>query len=158
MKKKLLFILALFVIITCAVSCEKNPENGKSGNEEQEVIPVNSCDLVEINEEEYLKMCVVPERFHKDSTFLLIIENHTQKDMGMGTYYSVEYFNGTSWEPINLNVMFTLPYITLVPEKKYETKVNLSRSDIYATGKHRIIKEVGKHFLYAEFEIIKEAN
>ena len=163
MKTALSFILTLFIIITCTVSCEKNPENGNPGNSnpeivEPEIIPVNSCDLVEINEEEYLTMCVEPERFHKDSTFLLIIENHTQEDLSGGLYYSLEYFNGMSWKPINLNVMFPMILYYWFSGKTDETKINLSRSDIYATGKHRIKKMVGKHILYAEFEIIKEVN
>jgi len=113
------------------LGCKKEtPKDEPSGNESQISL---ECGIYKINEEEYIKMCAVPCIVSLDNiVFTLSLENHTKKGVGWGYPFRLEYFDGSIWKDVDLNLWFTLPYFT---------------SESYPSL-HIIV-------LYAEFEVIE---
>lgn len=136
---------------------------GESNNVELEatiILPSNKCGIVEINEDEYLKMCASPDKNSINSSFKLLIENHTQKELIWGERYWLEYYEGSKWVPVKLDIIFTHIAYILKPDQKAEQQIFLSERNFQLTGKYRIYKDFdnssghGTITIYAEFEII----
>jgi len=118
------------------------------------------CGISIINDEEYLKMCAVPNRVPINSSFKVVIENHTKNDFVWGLPYRLEYLNGTFWKPIELDIVFTLVAYFLKPEETAEQGIFLDSKYIQTIGKYRIRKPYlpcgsSPYDLYAEFEVIE---
>jgi hypothetical protein len=158
MKSTVLRLTALFLILSGGLfSCKKEISKEELLNYEPPIVEYSlECGIIEINNEEYIKMCAVPQRVPINSYFKVIIENHSEEDFDWGLPYCFEYFNETIWEPVEFNGIFPLIDFILKPGQIDEQSIFLSDKFILKPGKYRVIK----HFLgctnnlYAEFEVI----
>ena len=139
MKKLYLFLLAILCLTGTA--CEEKEINTE---------PIE-CGRIDINENEYVVMQVVPEKIYVNTYHVLRIENHTQGVLQYGTPYSLEYFNGKNWGKIQLNLVWTLVYLGLgASETTEDYKSENYEKNFYSLidkynkgkkGKYRIIKD-----------------
>jgi hypothetical protein len=53
----------------------------------------------DLNENEYVTMKIVSEEGTNNSSAFLRIENHTERLLGYGTYFTLQYYNKNNWEP-----------------------------------------------------------
>ncbi len=84
----------------------------------------------------------------------VIIKNGTTKESGYGYDYSIEYFNGKSWQKVPLEFAVIAIYLILKPgETKTET-INLYQDQYkYVAGKYRVVKNIDGKELTAEFTL-----
>ncbi|MDR2970727.1 MAG: hypothetical protein LBU83_02185 [Bacteroidales bacterium] len=156
-----MFLVFFLLFLTgVSLSCKKNEEQKENKKESFTLsIVEETCGTVEINEEEYIKMCVLPSTAIIDSVITFTIENHTNGPIRFGTPFELNYFNGTHWMEIELNCYWPLPVIGIGPEETYSQCLQLSFIDNLQLGKYRIIKSVSSlsssYDLYAEFILIK---
>jgi hypothetical protein len=52
----------------------------------------------DLNEDEYVTMQIVYEEGINNSSVFLRIENHTERRLGYGTYFTLQYYNKNNWE------------------------------------------------------------
>ena len=52
----------------------------------------------DLNEDEYVTMKIVSEEGTNNSSAFLRIENHTERRLGYGTYFTLHYYNKNNWE------------------------------------------------------------
>ncbi|GHV55987.1 hypothetical protein FACS1894182_01600 [Bacteroidia bacterium] len=144
---KKLFIVCIIVIGT--TSCESKYNS-------DDIIPYE-CGNVEIGENEFVSMQVLPEQVSTDSPVKLIIENHTKEDMTYSAVFSLEYFNGRDWISIPLDIMFPTIGCLLKAGETAEDPIDLfTKKQNYKKGKYRINKRVTldkTYHLCAEFEM-----
>ena len=144
MKKHILTAIILFFSFLFT-SCEKYPDS------------LCPCGKVEISKKEYIAMCILPDIVSENSVNKLRIENHTKKDVTYGAHFYMEYFFEDKWSPIAWDFYFTDIGYILYSYKSIEWEMNLySLAEKYndtKKGKYRIIKNVGKCNLVAEFEL-----
>jgi hypothetical protein len=97
--KKLIFIFTAIVLISIGffTSCEEKPLS-----EEPKIVTTSSeCMKFNINENEYVQMCISPYIVSANNpTPMLIIKNNTTKSLGYGRAFYLEYFNGEDWESL----------------------------------------------------------
>ncbi len=85
----------------------------------------------------------------------IIFKNNTRKESGYGLYYTIEYFNGSSWVKVPLNFSVVAIYKILQPgESRTETFSLFQEQYDYKPGKYRIING-GKS---AEFTLTGEVK
>ena len=177
MKNNILKITAILLIFIGSFSC--NEEKVEKQPKVQTPTEYDSCGRIDINEKEFVQMCISPYIVSTDSpTPMLIIKNNTTKGLNYGRVFSIEYFNEGNWiqiQPLNifitLEILYTDASTTSEYEMKYES-INTSES-LYSLvercnngkkGMYRIIKTemflveniqpIGERFnLYAEFKI-----
>ncbi|MDR0872263.1 MAG: hypothetical protein LBN27_02195 [Prevotellaceae bacterium] len=147
MKKLIIVLVTLFLAMVGIVGCEKNKDSNT---------PTNECGKIDINKNEFISMKVQPEKVSVNSQIKLIIENHTKEDMIYDNVFSLEYFNGSSWETMKLDINFEDIGYILKSEKTAEQQIYLSAEDYdYKAGKYRINKNISNdknYNLCAEFE------
>jgi hypothetical protein len=102
-------------------------------------------------------MCIIPEVVTENSVNMLRMENYTKKNLGYGTDFYMEYFHENQWIAMEWDFMFSAIMYTLQAGESKEGVMNLhSLAEKYndsKKGKYRILKEVGRYNLIAEFEI-----
>jgi hypothetical protein len=119
------------------------------------------CGIKKKNEDEYIQMCAVPDRIPINSSFKVIIENHTKEDFCWDLSYILQQFNGISWKKIDLDIFFPSPTYFIKPDENAEQEIHLP-NEISTTGKYRIGKVVEVKlnpfrliYFYAEFEVVE---
>ena len=124
---------------------------------------------VDINENEFVRIRVVPENDLINLSLKLIIENQSKRELIYGPDFSLEYFDEGKWTEVRLDYCFDPIGYVLTTEETSEELFSLLERDSYRLGKYRIIKnfslvhayplveEYSNDFesfdLYAEFEI-----
>jgi len=163
MKKFLSFLVFSAFIITIAIfiSCDKKNDN------DNPVIPdpgifTAECGRVEINSEEYIQLCIVPNIVTANSTNKYRIENHSKRDLFYGVDFALEFFDNNNWIPIDLNdIHWEEIGISTKAGDTDEHSVGLywfvEKFNSTKAGKYRIIKSMGKGLsIPAEFIVKKE--
>jgi hypothetical protein len=160
MKRIFFAFIAFLTIITISISCEKN--NNSVTDDPIIDDPVTApippkCGVIQINEEEYLQMCVVPDFVTANSVNKLVIENQTKSDFVYGTPFSIDYFSENHWIPIDLGDI-NWPFIGYISEAgtTSEKDINLFwviENNGSKKGKYRIAKEFGSYKISAEFVV-----
>jgi len=138
---------------------------------------VSECGRIDINENEYIAMQVVPDKVSSSSTNKWIMSNQTEESMSYGTVFFLEYLNENVWTPIQMNdIVWTLPLFEQYAGTALEVQSFSLLSiegyyfvDLYSLlehyndakkGKYRIIKKVDhsniRYDLCAEFEIVDD--
>jgi len=133
-------------------------------------IRVLCCERIAINKNEFATMQLIPD----DTCFKLRIENQTEGNLDYGEPFSLEYFNGSSWEKFDLDdVLFTTIELGVPSHGYKETSFCLPKHGSiypyapysYSQGRYRIIKDFSVcynlspsktdpcFYLCAEFEI-----
>jgi len=123
---------------------------------------IKSCGIVYVNDDEYIKMCAVPDIVSIDDVaFSVILENHTHEVYIYGNPFWVEYFEGSVWKRLDLDMNFHFIAYFLQPEEKVEQTIDLNEFHLLE-GKYRIVKDVNldetpliRFNLFAEFLITK---
>ena len=148
MKKSFVTIFFAITISLSFTSCERS--------ENCNYIDGKGCDKVEISKKEFLTMCIVPYEVTANSPSKLIICNHTKKDISY-SYFSMDYFNGNNWVPIEFDFVFdaALRYLSAGKETELETDLYslVEKYNNSKKGKYRYRQEIcGPYYLVAEFE------
>ena len=115
------------------------------------------CGKMEVSKKGYISMCIIPEVVTENSVNMLRMENYTKEDLMYDSDFYMEYFHENQWIAMEWNFFFTdIGYILCAGNAK-EGAMNLhSLAEEYndsKKGKYRILKEVGRYNLIAEFEI-----
>ena len=125
MKKVLISLLAMLFTVSCVVD---------GGWED---IPKS---IVQIDGAGYISMHVVPDKLPRASDYTtLVFENHTTHQLGYGSPYDLEFYNGGKWQAVDLDVEFTMPYYTLNREAAKEQRISIP-SKHHIAGKYRVVK------------------
>lgn len=132
MKTKIIISSILISFLTIALSCKKK---------EVEII-----------------MQIIPQEVSANSENKLRIENLSKKDIFYNTNYSLEYFDKTKWEKIQLNntawettgIICKANDTTITSINLYSLIVSYNCSK---QGKYRLQKTLDGQNLYAEFEL-----
>ena len=146
--KKLVFIL--LAICLTGIACEKKKETD------------SGCGKLEINEEEYITMQILPKEVSANSKDTIRFENHTKQEMYADYSFSLEYFDKNCWTPVELENQID-PLIRHICKAGATSNMGgylyllIERYDL-KKGRYKIIKEVslqnvGKYNICAEFEI-----
>ena len=161
MKKKILiFTTFLLVFVGGFSACEGKEESVKKTYS-------TKSGRIDINENEFVIMKMLPENGFIDSSVKSIIENHTKGTLTYGNDFSLEYLNGTNWIPIELDLEFPAIELGLLAGETREGLFNFSLIEKYnngRNGKYRIVRNFGLYYnfplgidssfdLYMEFEI-----
>ena len=142
-----LLLFAVF-IVTGLTGCKKEEYQIKS----------TECVSVEISYNEFIKMCVQPEKDSKTLSAQMVIENNTKQDILFDSSFVLEFYKAGQWETIHLGINFEDIIFVL---KSNETKnLVLFTQTMYdfKAGKYRIKKtistEQSSYDFSIEFEII----
>ena len=149
MKRNFFIMAAILLILAGSFSCKEKEDTKRVYSTKE--------GRIDINENEFIIMRLLPESAPINSSMKLIIENHTKEDLIYGSEFSIEYFNKNNWKEIRLDIMWTdIGIITFAGETS-EEEINLyslvKKHSKWKNGKYRIIKILYKQKLYAEFEI-----
>jgi len=80
----------------------------------------------DINENEFVTMQIMSEKWTNNSTQVLRIENHTENILNYGTIFSLEYFNKNKWKSIPLDdVIWLTILLGLLPNESNDEKIGL---------------------------------
>ena len=166
--KKNKFVLFLFFIVCFACQGQMDDIELEDGDPD-----ITACGKIEISENEYLIMQIVPALVSSESKNTAILDNQTSYLLSYGHSFTTEYFENNQWKLIPHDFNFPAVGLGLLAG---ETKEN--QTDYYSfvkkynkgkKGRYRVIKEVslfisneyfpryewvGNYKLCAEFEII----
>ncbi|MDR2853973.1 MAG: hypothetical protein LBV31_01565 [Prevotellaceae bacterium] len=104
-------------------------------------------------------MQVSPENVPVGSdNVVLIVTNNTSKEITYSIYFTLDYFDGTNWMPIELDIAFEDLRLAVPAGKSIEKEIFLwPEYHDYKIGKYRITKEFPinneRRNICAEFEI-----
>ena len=137
--------------------------------------PTTNCGTIEINENEYVTMQIVPEKVSSSSSNKFRLENHTETEMWYDSESSLEYYSENQWIPIpiqidNINLIKPVYFLSAGETLEEQTVDMYSFINEYNNeqkGKYRIIKKVALindivppsdvlYTLCAEFEIVDD--
>ena len=85
MKRIFFIIVAILLILVGSFSCKEEEDTKRVYSTKE--------GRIDINENEFIIMRLLPESVPINSSMKLIIENHTKEDLMYGTDFSIEYFN-----------------------------------------------------------------
>ena len=122
---------------------------------------------IEVTEDEFVTMYVLPEVISINSSAKLIIENHTKRILTYGAPFSLEYLEKESWKEIKLDVAWESIQYGISAGDTTEEQFNLSlikKFNNSKKGRYRIVRDFGLYYhfpfgecssfiLHAEFEI-----
>jgi hypothetical protein len=129
MKVKIFNITVILLVLAVGIACHK------------EEYPKEEDGRFKINKNEYVSMRLSPNTAFIGSSAVLIIENHTKKEIDYGNEFLIEYFDEGNWTEIPLNCMFSDILYMLYAGKTHEIQFGiLSDEYFYRLGKYRIIK------------------
>jgi len=122
MKTKIFKFVAFLLILAVNFSACEKKEN--TIVETKKIIEESDCGIIKINENEYIKMQVVPYRISIDMVEKIRIENHTEKVLGYGHSFYIEYFNDGNWERLRTDFFVTLEGLALLAGETIEYEIN----------------------------------
>ena len=123
---------------------------------------------VEIGENEYISMRIVPEMVDENEIPTLIFENQTSYIMTYGAFFTLEFFDDTKWMPIvigneEVDVAWNLWLGLVFPSETREMREHLhfflltfnqGKKGKYRIGKQFLLIEKGIYFLCCEFDFV----
>lgn len=91
-----------------------------------------------------ISMMLTQETFSSSTEKInVIIKNNTLDQYYTGMEYSIEYFNGTTWDKVPLDIVVNYVQVKLHPKKSEDLSVYLSPEQYhYKPGRYRICKTV----------------
>ncbi|MFT5876083.1 MAG: hypothetical protein ACI8WT_005087 [Clostridium sp.] len=91
-----------------------------------------------------ISMMLTQETFSSSTEKInVIIKNNTLDQYYTGMKYSIEYFNGTTWDKVPLDITVNYVIVLLHPKESKELSVYLYPEQYhYKAGKYRICKNV----------------
>ncbi|MDR1120386.1 MAG: hypothetical protein LBM08_05670 [Dysgonamonadaceae bacterium] len=153
MKKTVFVLMSLLILASGMLGCDK---------EEKEETPDNACGIINISNDEYVTMQASPENVSINADSIhLIIENHTKENIICDAVFSLDYHDGQTWIPVNLNISFEdIGYILKSGESMEQVLVLLFPEYNIVRGKYRVKKHITltdsstkEYTICAEFEI-----
>jgi hypothetical protein len=123
----------------------------------------HECGVVNISSDEYMVMEVTPEKVSITADNIhLIIKNHTKESMIYDAAFSLDYFDGKIWIPVNLDILFTDIGYILKSGESGEQVLYLFPDYCTMRGKYRIKKHItltdnstkaSEYIMCAEFKV-----
>ena len=161
--KKILFFL-IYLLIFC-VGCSQNTEikdtiqhnkgsiiTSPSSTEDTptpkiSILPSNKKNNSSEENEMKITMMAIQNTYSSSTDKVnVIITNNTSFEFYMGMGYSIEYFNGSVWNKIPLEISINDVMITLSPQQSKEFSIYLYPEQYdYKSGKYRICKTVSSN-------------
>ncbi len=140
--KKILIALILLLLFSAGCRPVSNSGNTKKDNKRSEADSTMQSNLPKETE---MKVTMTSER----STYPaltervdIIITNNTSIEYYIGDH-SIEFFNGSAWQKIPLEILFHDLLITLLPHEAREFSIYLHPEQYnYAPGKYRVLKTI----------------
>ena len=156
--KSNIFIVAAILLISEVIFSACNKE---------EKIYSTKEGRIDINENEFVRMQILPDNGFINSTAKLILENRTNGILTYGRNFSLEYFDIDNWVEIQLDMNFESILLGLSAGETHEGRFNLLLFEKYNKGKkgryrygqnfglfYNSLREIHSSFnLYIEFEI-----
>ena len=121
------------------------------------LLALGSFSACEKDVNDVITMKVEPEIVTKDTPINLVIENHTNKKLGMACSISMEYFDNGNWIYVDIDIPYYYMLCCLLPKEKREGSSYISDFGLEKLGRYRIAKvfyyNKKEYKVYAEFEI-----
>ena len=164
--KRETFVFVLFVLACC--TCCNQTIDFEPVEKDENLPAKRDGGIVEVNQNDFLLMQIVPSQISINSTSKFVLVNYTNYELYWNTIITLEYFEKNIWQPVTVNGDWIDIGYVLYPGEIFSNEIVAGEMNMYSLvskfndgkkGSYRIFKkitipEMGKYDVYAEFEII----